>query len=148
MSTTAVHTPAADASTAVPTSASSPASTSASAQSARRRDDYAIQPAVDVLEDASGLTLLADLPGVPREQLQLRVDKDRLIIEAEMQLDLPEGLKAGHVEVSRQFYRRTFTLSKELDADQIAADLSNGVLRVRIPKAAHAQPRKIEVRLS
>lgn len=148
MSTTAVHTPAADASTAVPTSASSPASTSASAQSARRRDDYAIQPAVDVLEDASGLTLLADLPGVPREQLQLRVDKDRLIIEAEMQLDLPEGLKAGHVEVSRQFYRRAFTLSKELDADQIAADLSNGVLRVRIPKAAHAQPRKIEVRLS
>ncbi len=148
MSTTAVHTPAADAATAVPTSASSPSSTSASAQASRRRDDYVIQPAVDVLEDASGLTLLADLPGVPREQLQLRVDKDRLIIEAEMQLDLPEGLKAGHVEVSRQFYRRAFTLGKELDADQIAAELSNGVLRVRIPKAAHAQPRKIEVKLS
>lgn len=150
MSTTAVHTPAAEAATAVPTSAtaSGSSSTGTSAQSARRRDDYAIQPAVDVLEDASGLTLLADLSGVPREQLQLRVDKDRLIIEAEMQLDLPEGLKAGHVEVSRQFYRRAFTLSKELDADQIAADLSNGVLRVRIPKAAHAQPRKIEVRLS
>ena len=147
MSTTAVHTPAAEAATAVPTSASGPTSTSTAAQAARRRDDYAIQPAVDVLEDASGLTLLADLPGVPREQLQLRVDKDRLIIEAEMQLDLPEGLKAGHVEVSRQFYRRAFTLSKELDADQIAAELNNGVLRVRIPKAAHAQPRKVEVKL-
>jgi len=101
-----------------------------------------------VIEDAQGLTLFADLPGVPREQLQLRVDQDRLVIEAEMQLDLPAGLAAGHVEVSRQFYRRAFTLSKELDADQIAAELSNGVLRVRIPKAAHAQPRKIDVKLS
>jgi HSP20 family molecular chaperone IbpA len=139
--TTAVQTPAADAAEQVKTSAST------TAQSARRRDDYAIQPAVDVLEDAQGLTLFADLPGVPREQLQLRVDKDRLIIEAEMQLDLPEGLKAGHIEVSRQFYRRAFTLSKELDAEQIGAELSNGVLRVRIPKAAHAQPRKIEIKL-
>lgn len=140
--TTAVQTPAADAAEPVKTSAST------TAQAARRRDDYAIQPAVDVIEDAQGLTLFADLPGVPREQLQLRVDKDRLIIEAEMQLDLPDGLKAGHVEVSRQFYRRAFTLSKELDAEQIGAELSNGVLRVRIPKAAHAQPRKIEVKLS
>jgi HSP20 family molecular chaperone IbpA len=139
--TTAVQTPATDAAEQVKTSAST------TAQAARRRDDYAIQPAVDVLEDAQGLTLFADLPGVPREQLQLRVDKDRLIIEAEMQLDLPDGLKAGHIEVSRQFYRRAFTLSKELDAEQIGAELSNGVLRVRIPKAAHAQPRKIEIKL-
>ena len=122
--TTAVHTPAADAADQVKTSAST------AAQAARRRDDYAIQPAVDVVEDAQGLTLFADLPGVPREQL-----------------DLPDGLKAGHVEVSRQFYRRAFTLSKELDAEQIGAELNNGVLRVRIPKAAHAQPRKIEIKL-
>ncbi|MDH0864152.1 Hsp20/alpha crystallin family protein [Mitsuaria sp. GD03876] len=144
MSTTAVHTPAADADQV----SASTASSTAAAQAARRRDDYAIQPAVDVLEDAQGITLYADLPGAPREQLQLRVDKDRLVIEADIQLDLPAGLKAGHVEVSRQFYRRVFTLSKELDADQIAAELNNGVLRVRIPKAAHAQPRKIEVKLS
>jgi len=137
MSTTAVHTPAADDAVS--------ASASASAQAARRRDDYAIQPAVDVIEDAQGITLYADLPGVPREQLQLRVDNDRLIIEGDIQLDLPDGLKAGHVEVSRQFYRRAFALG---DADQIAAELTHGVLRVRIPKAAHAQPRRIEVRLS
>jgi HSP20 family molecular chaperone IbpA len=140
MSTTAVHTPAADDAVS--------ASASASAQAARRRDDYAIQPAVDVIEDAQGITLYADLPGVPREQLQLRVDNDRLIIEGDIQLDLPDGLKAGHVEVSRQFYRRAFALGKELDADQITAELTHGVLRVRIPKAAHAQPRRIEVRLS
>jgi HSP20 family molecular chaperone IbpA len=144
MSTTAVHTPAA----AEAVSAATQASAATSTQAARRRDDYAIQPAVDVIEDAQGITLYADLPGVPRELLQLRVDNDRLIIEGDIQLDLPDGLKAGHVEVSRQFYRRAFALGKALDADQIAAELTHGVLRVRIPKAAHAQPRKIEVRLS
>lgn len=119
-----------------------------SAQATRRRDEFAIQPAVDIVEDAQGITLFADLPGVPREQLHLRVDGDRLIIEADMQLDLPEGLKAGHVEVSRQHYRRAFTLSKELDANSVSAELAQGVLRVRVAKAAHAQPRKIEVKLS
>jgi HSP20 family molecular chaperone IbpA len=123
-------------------------STDTTAQTARRRDDFAIQPAVDIVEDAQGITLFADLPGVPREQLHLRVDGDRLIVEADMQLDLPEGLKAGHVEVSRQHYRRVFTLSKELDANAVSAELAQGVLRVRIAKAAHAQPRKIEVKLS
>lgn len=123
-------------------------STDTAAQTARRRDDFAIQPAVDIVEDGQGITLFADLPGVPREQLHLRVDGDRLIVEADMQLDLPEGLKAGHVEVSRQHYRRVFTLSKELDANAVSAELTQGVLRVRIAKAAHAQPRKIEVKLS
>lgn len=47
----------------------------------------------------------------------------------------------------RARYRRAFTLSKELDADKVGAELSQGVLRVRIPKAAHAQPRKIEVKV-
>ncbi|KAI1698413.1 hsp20/alpha crystallin family domain-containing protein [Ditylenchus destructor] len=123
-------------------------SSDTAAQTAHRRDDFAIQPAVDIVEDAQGISLFADLPGVPREQLHLRVDGDRLIVEADMQLDLPEGLKAGHVEVSRQHYRRVFTLSKELDANAVSAELAQGVLRVRIAKAAHAQPRKIEVKLS
>lgn len=129
-------------------SSSASDTTAQTAQAARRRDDFAIQPAVDIVEDAQGITLFADLPGVPREQLQLRVDGDSLIVEADMQLDLPEGLKAGHVEVSRQHYRRAFTLSKELDANSVSAELAQGVLRVRIAKAAHAQPRKIDVKLS
>ncbi|UXH80795.1 Hsp20/alpha crystallin family protein [Roseateles amylovorans] len=105
-------------------------------------------PPVDVVEDAQGITLYADLPGVAREQLQLRVDGDQLVVEAEMRLDMPEGLRTSHAEVTSQHYRRTFQLSKELDADRISAELTQGVLQVRLPKAAHAQPRKIEVRLS
>jgi HSP20 family molecular chaperone IbpA len=111
---------------------------------ANRQD---LLPPVDVLEDAAGITLYADLPGVPREQLQLRVDGDQLLLEAQMTLDLPAGLQSSHAEVSLQHYRRAFTLSKELDAQQVSAELSQGVLRVRIPKVAQAQPRKIEVQI-
>jgi HSP20 family molecular chaperone IbpA len=54
-------------------------------------------------------------------------------------------MEASHAEVNLARYRRAFTLSKELDADKVSAELSHGVLRVRIPKAPHAQPRKIAV---
>ena len=60
---------------------------------------------------------------------------------------MPQGLDVSHAEVTLQRWRRTFTLSKELDADQVSAELSQGVLRVHIPKAAHAQPRKINVQV-
>lgn len=110
-----------------------------------RRDD-ALLPPVDVIEDATGITLYADLPGVPRDKLSVRVEGDQLAIEGELALALPGKLEAQHAEVRSSHYRRAFTLSKELDGDKIDAELSNGVLRVRIPKAQHLHPRKIEVR--
>jgi HSP20 family molecular chaperone IbpA len=57
-------------------------------------------------------------------------------------------MQATHAEVELARYRRAFTLSKELDADKVSAELAQGVLLVRIPKAEHAQPRRIEVRLA
>jgi HSP20 family molecular chaperone IbpA len=112
------------------------------------REQPALLPPVDVVEDATGITLYADLPGVPRDRLQLRVDGDQLAIEADMALTVPEGMAATHAEVGLSRYRRTFTLSKELDAAKVNAELQHGVLRVRIPKAEHAQPRKISVQVS
>jgi HSP20 family molecular chaperone IbpA len=108
----------------------------------------ALLPPVDVVEDATGITLYADLPGVPREQLVLRVEGDQLLIEGQAVLPLPAQLEPTHVEVGLSNYRRTFTLSKELDAEQVSAELAHGVLRVRIPKAAHAQPRRIQVQVA
>ena len=84
---------------------------------------------------------------MPKDRLQLRVDGDQLLIEGEMLLPLPQGVVPSHAEVTLSRYRRTFTLSKELDADKIGAELAQGVLRVRIPKAAHAQPRRIAVQV-
>ncbi|HSI51334.1 MAG TPA: Hsp20/alpha crystallin family protein [Ideonella sp.] len=107
--------------------------------------DAALTPPVDVIEDSQGITLYADLPGVSRDKLNLQVTADTLTIEAESGLTVPEGLRSSHSEVSLGRYHRVFTLSKELDTGKIAADLSNGVLRLRIPKAEHAQPRRIQV---
>lgn len=112
------------------------------------RPEPALLPPVDVIEDSTGITLYADLPGVPRDKLHLRVEGDQLSIEAEVVLAVPQGMESTHAEVTLPRYRRAFTLSKELDAGKIGAELAQGVLRVRIPKAEHAQPRRIDVRVN
>lgn len=109
------------------------------------REEGALVPPVDVIEDAAGITLYADLPGVPKEKLHLHVDAETLTIEGELGLVLPEGIESTHAEVSLPRYRRSFTLSRELDADKVKAEFANGVLTLRIPKAEHALPRKIEI---
>lgn len=116
-------------------------------QARNSEPEAALLPPVDVVEDSTGITLYADMPGVPKDRLQLRVDGDQLSIEGELVLPAPAQLQPSHVEVNLQRYRRRFTLSKELDANQVSAELAQGVLRVRIPKAAHAQPRRIEVQV-
>jgi HSP20 family molecular chaperone IbpA len=108
-------------------------------------DVAAMRPPVDVIEDAAGITLVADLPGVPKDAVQVRVEADTLTIEGEVRLALPADLKASHLELEHPRWRRSFTLSKELDAGKITAESQHGVLTLRIPKAAHAQPRRIQV---
>jgi HSP20 family molecular chaperone IbpA len=109
--------------------------------------DAALMPPVDVVEDGTGITLYADVPGVPKDKLNLHIEADTLIIEGDLALNVPEAMEATHAEVSLPRYRRVFTLSKELDASKVSADLSHGVLKLRIPKAEHAQPRRIDVRV-
>ncbi|PKO89409.1 MAG: heat-shock protein [Betaproteobacteria bacterium HGW-Betaproteobacteria-12] len=111
-------------------------------------ESAALVPPVDVIEDAGGITLYADLPGVPKDKLNLHVDADTLTIEGELGLALPEGMESTHAEVGLARYRRSFTLSRELDADKVDAAFDNGVLRLRIPKAEHALPRKIAIAVS
>lgn len=112
---------------------------------AESEQQHAVLPAVDVFEDASGITLLADMPGVPKEQLELKIEGDSLSIEGKVGTLTPEGLEAVYAEVRVPRYRRSFTLSRELDAARVEASLKDGVLTLRIPKQAHAQPRRITV---
>ena len=111
------------------------------------RTEASLLPPVDVIEDAQGITLLADLPGVPKDKVTLHVEDDTLSIEGEVALSVPEGMQASHAEVQLPRYRRVFQLSKELDADKVTAELNHGVLKLRIPKAEHAQPKKVEIRV-
>jgi len=110
------------------------------------RQEATLLPPVDVIEDASGITLFADLPGVPKDKLTLQLESDALTIEAEVTLDTPQELESSHVEVRLPRYRRVFTLSRELDSEKASAEFKDGVLKLRIPKAEHAQPRRIEVK--
>ena len=109
------------------------------------RNEAALLPPVDVIEDATGITLYADLPGVPKDRLSVEMNGDTLTIEGEMDMGMPEGMEATHAEVTVPRYRRVFSLSKELDTGKLQAELKNGVLRLHIPKAEHARPRRISV---
>lgn len=120
----------------------------AAPQQSYRYSDATLTPPVDVVEDANGITLYADLPGVGRDKLNLNVEADTLTIEAEADLSLPEGLTSQHTEVGLAKFRRVFILSKELDTEKVAAELAQGVLKLRIPKAEHAQPRRIDVKVA
>ena len=112
-----------------------------------QREESLLLPPVDVHEDAEGITLFADLPGVPKDKLHLQVEDQTLTIEGELGLDLPEGMEAVHAEVAQPRFRRVFTLSRELNSEGISADFHQGVLKLRIPKAAHAQSRKISIQV-
>jgi HSP20 family protein len=117
----------------------------------RRRAEEAeavLRPAVDIFESSGEITLIADMPGVSKERLDVRVERDSLVVEGGAQLEMHEGMEPLYADVRSTRYRRSFALSNELDSDKIDANLKDGVLTVRIPKRAEMQPRKIEVRTS
>jgi len=102
---------------------------------------------VDVFENESGITLLADLPGVARDRLGVRVDGDSLWIEATASTAGPQQMQLIYGEAQYPSYRRQFTLSRELDASRIEASLKDGVLKLSIPRLEEAKPRRIEVQV-
>jgi HSP20 family protein len=107
----------------------------------------ALRPPVDIYEDAEGITIEADMPGVSKDRLNLQVDGNTLLIEGEAAINLPEGVEALYADVRSTHYSRSFTLSNELETDKIDASLKDGVLTLRIPKHPDQRPRKIEVRV-
>jgi HSP20 family molecular chaperone IbpA len=107
-----------------------------------------IRPPVDIREDGEGITLCADMPGVSKDRLNLRVDGNTLVIEGTARLELAENEEALYADVRSSVYQRTFALSGELETGKIEATLKDGVLTVRIPKRLELRPRKIEVQAS
>ncbi|WGS55187.1 Hsp20/alpha crystallin family protein (plasmid) [Paraburkholderia sp. D15] len=112
-------------------------------ESARR---VSITPAVDIVEDSHGITLWADLPGVPRDRLDVKVHDGRLYIEAEAVVPTPGDLRLHHAEIRAPFFARAFTLSEDFDTSKVDANLQGGVLKLSIPRREEARPRRIEVR--
>ena len=115
--------------------------------SSSSRTAPALLPPVDIFEDAGGITLLADLPGVGREDLAIGVDGRNLTIEAPLKLGEANSLTPVYAEVRANHFRRSFELSGDLDTGKIDAGLRDGVLTLRIPKLEQAKPRRIDVRV-
>ena len=105
-------------------------------------------PPVDIIEDEAGITLTADLPGVSRDRLDVRVESGHLLIEGDIAVASPGDLNVMYAEVRGGSYRRSFALSNELDPAKVEANLKDGVLVIRIPRTEQARPRRIEVRTS
>src|SRR5215469_4868529 len=118
---------------------------SAQQQQHGRASEAVMRAPVDIFEDSDGITLVADMPGVSKERLTVRIDADTLVLEGQVKFDRPEQSEALYADVRSSSYRRNFVLSRELDTEKIEAQLKEGVLRVRVPKRAELRPRKIEV---
>lgn len=102
-------------------------------------------PPIDIYETADGLVLYADLPGVSAEGLDLQVQDNRLTLYGRVQARDLDQLGLVHQEYQVGDFLRSFILSDEVDHDRIQARLTNGVLRVELPRAPRAKPRRIDV---
>jgi HSP20 family molecular chaperone IbpA len=128
------------------TDLSTPANANLNAN-ANRRTEPALLPPVDIVEDAGGITLTADLPGVDPSELAIGIDGRTLTLEAPLRLGEANSLVSVYAEVRANQYRRSFELSSELDTGAVDASLKDGVLTLRLPKLERAKPRRIEVRV-
>ncbi len=106
----------------------------------------ALVPPVNVIEDDAGITVTADLPGVDKDSLAIRVDGDTLTIEGHASLGESQDMEPLYAEVRGSHYKRSFTLSRELDTAKIDAAIKDGVLKLYVPKLEQARPRRIEVK--
>ncbi|MDX1614930.1 MAG: Hsp20/alpha crystallin family protein [Candidatus Promineifilaceae bacterium] len=103
-------------------------------------------PSVDIYETEDTVFLLADMPGVDDESIDITLEKNVLTIRGEVEAQSPDEHEPAYSEYRVGDYERTFTLSDEVDRDRIEATMKNGVLRLRLPKAEEAKTRKILVK--
>jgi HSP20 family molecular chaperone IbpA len=103
-------------------------------------------PRVDIVETGDALEVLADMPGVTRDSVEVTLEQRVLTIRGRADTSLPEGLAPLYLEYEPGDYERSFALSEAVDPSGIEARVSGGVLRLRLPKAGPAKRQRIEVK--
>ena len=103
-----------------------------------------VSPRADIFENDREILLVVDLPGVPEVDVRLQVDQGTLLLEADTRPDEPTGRPLAR-EIPDIRYRGAYSLPRDMDIDNIRAELRNGVLRVHLPRAAKVEPRRIPV---
>jgi HSP20 family molecular chaperone IbpA len=120
---------------------------SAPAREDTRSQERYVTPPVDIYEDADGLVVKADLPGVAKDSLDVRVENGLLTIQTK-----PSNDKGAGSPIYREYelvnFFRQFELSDRVDQQKISADLQQGVLTLRLPRAEEAKPKRIEVKVA
>jgi HSP20 family molecular chaperone IbpA len=102
-------------------------------------------PVTDIFETDQSLTLVVEMPGVTKENVDVRVENDMLTIDGRVDFGNYEGLQPLYTEYNIGNYVRSFQLSSKIDQEGISAELKDGVMKLVLPKAQMARPRKIAV---
>ncbi len=110
------------------------------------RDVKIYVPRVDIYETDEDVFVAADVPGVDENSMSITLEKNILTLEGQVDVSDPDNFDLVYSEYGVGDYRRSFTLSEEIDRDKIEASLNGGVLRLRLPKAGPAKARKIAVK--
>ncbi len=105
-----------------------------------------VLPAMDIWEDEGGVTLVADMPGVGKDDLSVEIAEHTLTLKGHIAFGLPEGLAARFAELRGSTYERQFTLGEGIDSTKIEATAKDGVVTVHLPKAAALRRRRIDVK--
>jgi HSP20 family protein len=111
----------------------------------KQEPSLVLAPPADIFENGDGIGIVIDMPGVTKDRLTVKSDRNELVIEGEASIDMPSAMQSAYAEVRSARYRRTFVLTNELDADSVEASMKDGVLSIRIPKRAELKPRQIEI---
>lgn len=111
----------------------------------RTRPGRAYVPRTDIYETEEALVLLADMPGVDQNTLDITLEKNVLSIRGQVEMQNPDNYNLAYAEYEVGDYERNFTLSDGIDTDNISASIKNGVLQINLPKAGPAKAKKINV---
>ncbi len=113
---------------------------------ATREEELVLTPAVDIFETEEGLGVVADLPGVEKDGVEVGVENSILTIRGKVCEQCQRETQYNEFRLRNYF--RQFELSDEVDVDRIEAQMKHGVLCVRLPRVAAKQPRRIEVKVA
>ena len=104
------------------------------------------RPLTDIVETEDGVELLVEMPGVSVGDVELELERRVLTIKGHAQITNPEEFSLGYSEYGEGDYERSFTLSEDLDGTGVQAEIKNGVLSVKLPRAQQARPQRIAVK--
>ena len=106
---------------------------------------HTVIPVVNIREQGEAILLEAEMPGLDQSNISVEVQADELVISGKRESDAPKGYLSLHQERCALEYRRSFTLGRDIDRNNVKAHYENGILTIKLEKSEEAQPKKITI---